>query len=96
MFINLGITGRHAVLEKVLDGDGKVETAVNKAEELEASVQAVKQHKTIDSLRNALEVLLLQKLATIPAEYGEEVLQKLVDNSNWNGLFQLERLSNEK
>lgn len=91
-FINLGTTGRDAIIEEVLNGDGKVETAIAKAEELEASVQFTKKYKTIGELKTALEKLPLKHYRNIPEESEAEVLQKLLDNSNWNGLFHLDRL----
>lgn len=89
-FINLGSAGRNYVVEEVLVGDGKVETAIAKAKELEASVQAAKQSSSIAVLRQALQQLPLHNFKNIPMEHEEEVLQNLIDNANWNGLFQLD------
>lgn len=92
VFINLGTVGRSAVLEEVLNSDGQVHTAIAKAEELEALVQDAKQCDTVETLQKAFQSLPLGNLVAIPAEYEEEVLQKLLDNPIWNGLFHLDRL----
>ncbi|MCS5502054.1 hypothetical protein NY607_13040 [Lysinibacillus sp. A4] len=89
-FINLGSAGRNYVVEEVVKGDGKVETAIAKVKELEASVQAAKQSGSVVLLRQALQTLPLHNFKTIPVEYEEEVLQTLLNNANWNGLFQLD------
>lgn len=89
-FINLGSAGRDYVVEEVLTGNGKVETVIAKAEELEAKVQSIKNIKSIDELRQTLLGLPLQYFSAIPSEYEEEVLQFLIENPNWNGLFQLD------
>ncbi|QSB12315.1 hypothetical protein JTI58_12180 [Lysinibacillus fusiformis] len=89
-FMNLGSAGRNHIVEEVVKGDGKVETAIAKAEALEASVQATKQSSSIAVLRQALQQLPLQNFKTIPVEHEAEVLQKLLDNANWNGLFLLD------
>ncbi|MEJ9281587.1 hypothetical protein [Ureibacillus thermosphaericus] len=92
IFINLGTTGREAIIEEVLKGDGKVETAIAKAEELEASVEALRQYKTTKELKTALEKLPLKHYGNIPEEYEAEILQKLLAHPNWNGLFHLDCL----
>lgn len=88
-FINLGIAGRKKVIEEALAGDGKVETAIAKAEELEAKVTSLKNVNSIDEFRQVLQGLPLQYFSTTPSKYEEEVLQYLIDNPYWNGLFQL-------
>lgn len=89
-FMNLGSTGRNYVLEEVVKSDGKIETAIAKAKELEAFVQEIKQSRSVAFLHRALKQLPLLNFNTIPVEHEEEVLQILLDNANWNGLFQLD------
>ncbi|MCP1143651.1 hypothetical protein [Lysinibacillus endophyticus] len=90
-FINLGSAGREYVLEEVLaNGKGTIEETIANAVALEASVQAAKQSSSTAELSQVLESLPLQHFGNIPTEYVEEVLQSLLDNANWNGLFQLD------
>lgn len=89
-FINLGSIGCNYVVEKVLKGDSKVETAIAKAEALEVSVQEAKWSSSTKVLGQALGELPLQHFENIPVEYVEEVLKNLLENTNWNGLFQLD------
>ncbi len=91
-FINLGTAGREFVLEAVLNEQPSVELAITKAEELEAQVQAAKQSTTVEELKSKLEALPLANLANVPAEYEQEVLQKLLDQPTWNSLFNLDLL----
>lgn len=90
VFINLGAVGRDQVIEETLASDGKIETVIAKTEALEASVQASKQSSSVVEFSQVLQKLPLQHFENIPSEYLEEVLQKLLDNANWNGLFQLD------
>lgn len=91
-FINLGTAGREFVLEKVLSEQPSVELAIAKAEAIEAQVQAAKQSANVEELRAKLVPLPLANLANVPAEYEQEVLQKLLDQPTWNGLFNLDLL----
>lgn len=91
-FINLGTTGRKFVLELVLSEQTSVELAITKAEALEAQVQAAKQSANVEELKGNLEGLPLANLSNVLVEYEQEVLQKLVDQPTWNGLFNLDLL----
>lgn len=91
-FINLGTAGREFVLTEVLKETPSVELAIAKAEALEAQVQAAKQCTKVEELKAKLQVLPLVHLAKVPAEYEQEVLQKLLDQPTWNGLFNLDIL----
>lgn len=90
-FINLGTAGREYVLDEILaNGKGTIDEAIANAESLEASVQAAKQSNSVAELSQALEALPLKHFEIIPTEHKEEVLQNLLDNANWKGLFQLD------
>lgn len=91
-FINLGTTGREYVLTEICKVIPSVELAISKAEVLETQVQAAKESTTVKELKAKLEVLPLKHLVKVPAEYEQEVLQKLLDQSTWNGLFNLDLL----
>lgn len=91
-FINLGTAGREYVLAEVFKETPSVELAIAKAEALEAQVQAAKQSTTVEELKAKLQALPLAHLANVPAEYEQEVLQKLLDQPTWNGLFNLDLL----
>lgn len=88
-FINLGTAGRNFVLDAVQNENPTVELAIAKSEALEAQVQAAKESTTVEQLKSTLQAL---PLAEVPAKYEQEVLQKLLEQSNWNGLFHLDRL----
>ncbi|BAK17770.1 succinate dehydrogenase/fumarate reductase, flavoprotein subunit [Solibacillus silvestris StLB046] len=91
-FINLGTGGREFVLAEVLKATSSVELAIAKAEALEVQVQAAKHSTNVEELKAKLETLPLVHLANVPVEYEQEVLQKLLDQPTWNGLFNLDLL----
>lgn len=91
-FINLGTAGREFVLTEVLKETPSVELAIAKAEALEAQVKAAKQSVNVEELKANLESLPLVHLVNVPAEYEQEILQKLLDQPTWNGLFNLDLL----
>lgn len=89
-FINLGTAGREFVLDEVLKETPSVELAIDKAEALEAQVQAAKQSTNVKELKANLAALPLAHLANVPAEYELEVLQNLLNQPEWKGLFNLD------
>lgn len=91
-FINLGTAGREHVLAEVFKETPSVELAIAKAGALEVQVQAAKQSTNVGELKAKLQALPLVHLANVPAEYEQEVLQKLLEQPTWNGLFNLDLL----
>lgn len=87
-FINLGTAGREYVLQQ----SPSVELAIAKAEALEEQVQVAKKAMTAEELKAKLEELPLINLAKIPAMYEQEILEKVMAQPKWNGLFHLDLL----
>lgn len=87
-FINLGTAGREYVLQQ----SPSVELAIAKAEALEEQVQVAKKATTVEELKAKLEELPLINLAKIPVMYEQEILEKVMAQPKWNGLFHLDLL----
>ncbi|MED4455957.1 hypothetical protein [Metabacillus fastidiosus] len=95
VFINLGKAGREHIVREVLNqyGDNAdVEHIKELSTILERRVESLKEEKDRHQLAMSLEQLPIPLFSRLGDERKEIVINRLIENSKWNGLASLDRM----
>ena len=89
-FINLGKIGRQFVITR-MGKDDNIEQVRKFSQELEHSVEALKELKSAEKMIKALHHLPLKSFPELPVAQKAAIAESLINSGNWNGLADLDR-----